>query len=78
MIMKRRREGKEREAPTRKIKISKFSHGSRVTKFRTMAHAQGANRPARPSQHIFFFCDGCDRRRSWLLLARLGWISIDF
>ena len=29
--------GKERKAPTRKIKISKFSHGSRVTKFRTMA-----------------------------------------
>ena len=21
---------------------------------------------------IYIFCDGCDRRRSWLLLARLG------
>ena len=44
--MKRRREGKEREAPTRKIKISNFSHGSRVTKFRTMAQ-RAWRQPAR-------------------------------
>ena len=35
MIMRKRKgKGKERESPTRKIKISKFSHGSHVTKFR--------------------------------------------
>ena len=28
------KEEKEHESPTQKIKISKFSHGSRVTKFR--------------------------------------------
>ena len=37
MIMRKRREREERESPTQKIKISNFSHGSRVTKFRTLA-----------------------------------------
>jgi hypothetical protein len=37
MIMKRRRERKGRETPSRRIKISNFFHSSRVTKFRTMA-----------------------------------------
>ena len=31
---KRKGKGKERKSPTQKIKISKISHGSRVTKFR--------------------------------------------
>ena len=38
MIMRRKREGKERKLPTWKIKISKFSHGSHVTKFRHWWH----------------------------------------
>ena len=34
ILRKRKGKGKECELPTRKIKTSKFSHGSRVTKFR--------------------------------------------
>ena len=37
--MKKEREGKERESPTQLIKISNFSHGSRVTKFRQQVNA---------------------------------------
>ena len=65
--MKKEREGKERESPTQLIKISNFSHGSRVTKFRQQVNAHLA--VLRHTSHTLLL-DGCcdrERRKFWLL-----------
>ena len=63
--MKRR----EREAPTQKIKISNYFHGSRVTKFRTMGNVHDANRPDARRVSNFAMDNGLEASRcgqDWL------------
>ena len=70
----RRQKGRRVNRPCKRLKISKFSHSSHVTKFRSMAQINGTNQLARPSQHKF--CDSSEGEagyywQSWVLFCQL-------
>ena len=54
----RRQKGRRVNHLRKRLKISKFSHSSHITTFRSMVQINGANWSARPSQHKF--CDGSE------------------
>ena len=59
MVMKRRREREDFPTVVALLSLEQW-------------HTRKAQTGRLGRVSIYIFCDGCDRRRSWLLLARLG------